>query len=47
MEADLVDAPSVDDKAANIMQQLENGPVLSFCDEQLAEKLCSLMSSRE
>jgi len=47
MEADIVDAPSVDDKAANIMQQLETGPVLSFCEEQLAEKLCSLISSRE
>ena len=47
MEADIIDAPSIDDKAAKIMQQLETGPVLSFCEEELAEKLCSLMTARE
>jgi len=47
MEADIIDAPSIDGKAAKIMQQLETGPVLSFCDEELAEKLCSLMTARE
>lgn len=47
MEVDTIDVPSVDGKAAHIMQQLTTGPVLSYCDEPLAEKLCSLMIARE
>ena len=35
MEANIVDAPSIDDKAAQVIGQLAIGSLLSFCGEPL------------
>lgn len=37
LEMDVVDAPSTEEKVDHIMRQLNNGPVLTFCDESLAD----------
>lgn len=37
-----VDASSVEQKISYIVQQLNNGPVLVFCDQTLAEQLATV-----